>query len=60
MGALEAFYLDHLNYKTFIYNSPVYGAVYVRFSSPLQIPEGIESGHGVLNEFNVVLKEVFA
>jgi phage-related protein len=60
MGALEAFYLDHLNYKTFIYNSPVYGAVYVRFSSPLQGIEGIESGHGVVKEFNVVLKEVFA
>lgn len=59
MGALEQFYLRHLNYKNFIYNSPVYGKVFVRFASPLSIPEGVESGHGVVKDFNLVLKEVF-
>lgn len=59
-GALEAFYLRHLTYKNFIYNSPIYGKVYVRFAEPLSVPEGIESGYGVLKEFNIVLKEVFA
>lgn len=60
MKALENFYLRHLTHKTFEYNSPVYGKVYVRFAEPLTIPEGIESGHGVLEKFNVELKEVFA
>lgn len=60
MGALEAFYLRHLTHKNFEYNSPVYGKVIVRFAEPLAIPEGYESGHGILKEFNVVLQEVFA
>lgn len=59
MKALENFYLRHLLYKTFEYNSPVYGKVLVRFAEPLQIPEGIENGRGILNEFNITLKEVF-
>lgn len=59
LGALEAFYLSHLTYKTFEYNSPVYGKVYVRFSEPLSIPEPLDSGRGFVKEFNVVLKEVF-
>ena len=59
MAALEDFFLRHLMYKTFEYNSPVYGKVLVRFAEPLQIPEGIKSGRGILNEFNVTLKEVF-
>lgn len=60
MAALEDFYLRHLTYKNFEYNSPIYGKVIVRFSEPLSIPEGYESGHGVLKDFNVILKEVFA
>ena len=60
MAALEDFYLSHLTYKNFEYNSPVYGKVIVRFSEPLSIPEGYESGHGILKDFNVILKEVFA
>lgn len=60
MGALEDFYLRHLTYKNFEYNHPVYGKVIVRFSEPLVIPEGIPEGRGILNDFNVVLKEVFA
>lgn len=60
LGALEAFYLQHLSHKTFEYNSPVYGRVYVRFAEPLVIPYGIKSGNGVVDKFEVVLKEVFA
>lgn len=60
MAALEDFYKAHLTHKTFIYNSPLYGPTYVRFMEPLIIPEGIPSGHGVLKDFDVVLKEVFA
>lgn len=58
-GALEAFYLRHLSYKTFIYNSPVYGPVYVRFAEPLKKPKGKTSGQGLLEDFTVTLKEVF-
>lgn len=60
MGALEEFYKRHHTYKNFIYNHPVYGRVYVRFAEALSIPEGIESGNGVVKDFNIVLKEVFA
>lgn len=60
LGALEAFYLEHLTYKTFEYNSPVYGRVYVRFNEPLVIPEGITNGNGVVEKFEITLKEVFA
>jgi phage-related protein len=60
LGALEDFYLRHLTHKTFEYNSPVYGKVYVRFAEPLNIPEGITNGHGLVEKFDVTLKEVFA
>lgn len=60
MAALEDFYLRHLTNKNFEYNHPVYGKVIVRFAEPLQIPEGIEKGRGVLGDFNIILKEVFA
>ena len=60
MAALEDFYKAHLSHQTFIYNSPIHGKTFVRFAEPLTIPEGIPSGHGVLKDFDVVLKEVFA
>ena len=60
MAALEDFYRAHLSYQTFVYNSPQFGKTYVRFAEPLVIPKGISSGHGVLEDFDVVLKEVFA
>lgn len=60
MKALEDFYRDHLTHKTFIYNHPVYGDVKVRFKDPLNIPEGITGAGGVLESFDVKLKEVFA
>lgn len=61
MGALEKFYLDHLTYKAFEYHHPVYGPdpVYVKFAEPLPVPEGIPGARGVLEKFNVTLKEVF-
>lgn len=59
MAALEDFYNEHRMYKAFIYNHPVYGPVTVKFAEPLVIPEGITGGHGVLDKFNVVLREVF-
>ena len=60
IAALEDFYKAHLSHQTFVYNSPQFGKAYVRFAEPLIIPKGIPSGHGVLEDFDVVLKEVFA
>lgn len=60
LGALEEFYKNHLTHKTFEYNHPVYGTVYVRFAEPLVIPEGITGAHGVVEKFEITLKEVFA
>lgn len=60
LGNLEAFYNRHLTHKTFEYNTPVYGKVYVRFAEPLHIPEGITDGNGVVEKMEVRLKEVFA
>lgn len=59
LGALEDFYMSHLTHKAFIYNHPVYGPVTVKFAEPLVIPEGITNGHGVVEELNITLKEVF-
>lgn len=59
MGALDQFYQTHKTNVTFEYNSPLYGKMLVRFAEPLKIPEIIEGSHGVCEQFNVVLKEVF-
>lgn len=59
MGALDQFYQTHKTNVTFEYNSPLYGKMLVRFAEPLKIPDIIEGSHGVCEQFNVVLKEVF-
>lgn len=59
MGALDQFYQSHKTNVTFEYNSPLFGKMLVRFAEPLKIPDIIEGSHGVCEQFNVVLKEVF-
>lgn len=59
MEALRLFYDSHFTHKTFEYHSPIFGTMLVRFAEPLVIPEIIEGSHGVCEQFNVVLKEVF-
>lgn len=59
MGALDQFYQSHKTNVTFEYNSPIFGKMLVRFAEPLKIPDIIEGSHGVCEQFNIVLKEVF-
>lgn len=58
MAVLEQFYLDHKLYLTFQFNHPVYGVVNCKFNQPLQIPEGIPGGSGMLPTFEVELVEI--
>lgn len=58
MAVLEQFYLDHKLYLTFQFPHPVYGTVNCKFNQPLQIPEGVEGGSGMLPAFEVELVEI--
>ena len=55
--ALDLFYQRHRLHKTFTYPHPVYGDVLVKFSKPLEIPEGRPGGGGWLAPFSVELME---
>jgi hypothetical protein len=57
MAVLEDFYLTHKLNGSFNFNHPVYGTVVVKFNRPLEIPEGIPGGSGVLYAFTVELIE---
>lgn len=55
--ALEKFYIDHRMYKRFIYPHDVLGNIVVRFKKPLEMPQGVMGGTGVLPPFEVQLVE---
>lgn len=57
-GKLEKFYQDHRLYTTFTYVHPVYGSLTCRFNKPLEGPEGIPGGTGVVKDFELELIEV--
>lgn len=57
MEVLEAFYNTHKLHVTFDLPHPIYGTVKVKFNRPLEIPEGIQGGNGVLDPFTVELIE---
>lgn len=58
MAVLEQFYLDHKLYMTFEFAHPVYGTVTCKFNRPLEIPEGVPGGSGMLPTFEVELIEI--
>lgn len=58
MGALEAFYQSQRLNKSFLYPHPVYGTLTVRFNKPLEIPNGIENGDGMVEPFEIELIEL--
>lgn len=58
MAVLDAFYREHLLYKSFDFNHPVYGIILCKFNQPLEIPKGIPGGNGVLEPFTVELIEI--
>lgn len=58
MAVLEAFYNEHKLYLAFDFNHPVLGAMTCKFNRPLEIPNGIPGGNGVLESFEVELMEI--
>ena len=57
MGALEAFYKVHRQWKSFIYPHPIYGDVVAKFNKPLVVPQGTVAGNGSLQGFGLELLE---
>ena len=57
MSRLENFYIAHKLHASFTFPHPVYGDLTVKFSRPLDIPEGIDGGNGILPSFELELKE---
>lgn len=57
LAVLEAFYNVHKLHVIFDFTHPVYGVVKVKFNRPLEIPEGIKGGNGMVEDFDVELLE---
>jgi hypothetical protein len=53
-GVLDDFYKAHQLYATFVYPHPYFGNINVKFKSPLQFPDPIAGGGGVIPEFDLV------
>ena len=58
MAILEQFYSRHRLAKSFYFDHPVYGVLTCKFNRPLEIPEGVVDGNGVLEPFTLELIEV--
>lgn len=58
MLVLENFFLTHRLNKSFDFEHPVYGTLVCKFGAPLEVPEGIQGGNGLLPEFQVDLLEI--
>jgi hypothetical protein len=58
MAVLESFYNTHKLHLVFDFNHPVHGLIQCRFNRPLEVPEGIPGGNGVLEDVTVELIEI--
>lgn len=58
LALLEDFYNTHKRATPFILEHPVYGQVVCKFNRPLNIPEGISGGSGLVDIIEVELIEV--
>lgn len=58
MGVLEDFYNTHKRAVSFTLAHPVYGDLTCKFNTPLNIPEGIIGGDGILPSFEVEVIEI--
>lgn len=52
---LEDFYVEHKQWKEFIYPHPVYGNLTCKFGKPLALPKLV--GNGVIGAFDLELRE---
>ncbi len=58
MAVFEAFYNEHKLYLSFDFPHPVYGTLTCKFNRPLEIPDGVAGGSGMLPTFDVELIEI--
>lgn len=58
IAVLENFYQEHKRAIPFDFNHPVYGLISCKFNQPLEIPQGIIGGNGVVGEIEVELIEL--
>jgi hypothetical protein len=57
LARMEDFYRGVELWKSFLWNHPLEGTKTVRFNKPLEIPEQIKGGSGVVNPFDIELLE---
>jgi hypothetical protein len=58
MAHLDSFYNDHKLYLSFDFNHPIYGLVKCKFNRPLEIPNGVQGGNGLVEGFSLELIEM--
>ena len=58
MAVLEEFYNNHKLAFSFLFDHPVHGQLVCKFGRPLEVPEGISGGDGVLEDLKVELLEI--
>lgn len=58
LWAFEQFYRNHLLHQSFDFNHPVYGPLVCKFNRPLELPEGIQNGNGIIDTLEVELIEI--
>lgn len=58
MKVFEDFYVAHKLYLSFDFPHPMLGTVKCKFNRPLEIPEGVPGGSGMLPVFEVELIEI--
>lgn len=57
MAALEAFIVAHGIWNPFTYPHAIYGNITVLLKTPLEIPKGVVSGSGAVEDFQLVFVE---
>lgn len=57
LAKLEDFYQAHKLHVAFDLNHPVYGTVSCKFNRPLELPEGVQGGNGLVDIVEVELLE---
>jgi hypothetical protein len=58
LAVLESFYNRHKRAYSFIFPHPVYGPVVCKFLQPLQIPQGLPGGNGLVQPIELELIEI--
>ena len=58
MLVLENFYNQHKTAFSFLFSHPVYGSLTCKFARPLEIPEGVSGGNGLLQSLTLELLEI--